>query len=105
MRTLILCHGYSRLLYSSATSRLSYLGIYALKRIHSALAVLGMPLVPPQAGFSSLVELAADDPDARLLYNAIIAVIHEATLQELLRYGNDTVHRLLLERNTLLEER
>ena len=42
---------------------------------------------------------------ADLLQRATISIIHEATLQDLLRCSNDAVHRLLLERNTLLQER
>lgn len=50
---------------------------------------------------------SGDDAQAisTLLWKATIAVIHEATLQDLLRYSNDAVHRLLEERNDLLYER
>lgn len=40
-----------------------------------------------------------------LLYNAEIAVRHEATLQELLRAQNGAIRHLLYERNELLRER
>jgi hypothetical protein len=68
------------------------------------LALLGMPLVT-QPGFGSTVGSTGDDPNATLLRDAVVAVIHEATLQDLLCYSNDAVHRLLLERNELLHER
>ena len=50
--------------------------------------------------------VTSGDNDAilSLLRRATILVIHEATLQDLLRCSNDTVHQILLERNALLEE-
>jgi hypothetical protein len=39
-----------------------------------------------------------------LLQKAMIAVIHEATLQDLLNCSNDTFIRILWERNNLLCE-
>lgn len=42
---------------------------------------------------------------ADLLWRAFVSVIHKATLQDLLCCSNDAVHQLLLERNTLLQER
>ena len=42
---------------------------------------------------------------ADLVQRATILVIHEATLQDLLCCSNDAVYQLLLEHNTLLQER
>jgi hypothetical protein len=43
--------------------------------------------------------------DLNLLQRATTAVIYEATLQDLLRCNNNTVHWLLSECNELLHER
>jgi hypothetical protein len=40
--------------------------------------------------------------DALMLCKATISIVHEATLQDLLRCSNNAVERLLLERNALL---
>lgn len=42
---------------------------------------------------------------SNLLRKAKISVIHEATLQDLLRCSNDALIRILGERNDLLRER
>jgi hypothetical protein len=43
--------------------------------------------------------------DLRLLQKATIAVIHKATLQDLLHYSNNAMIRILWEHNDLLRER
>jgi hypothetical protein len=43
--------------------------------------------------------------DARLLHVAETQLLHEATLQDLLRTWNYAVDKLLYERNQLLQER
>lgn len=48
---------------------------------------------------------ALHDEDARLLRVVEIQLLHEATLQDLIRTRNYAVEQLLLERNQLLQER
>jgi hypothetical protein len=77
-------------------------GIYALNTYTlRALALLGMPLIT-QPGFGSTLVSTSNNPDTTLLQAVVAAVIHKVTLQDLLRYRNDAVHRLLLECNKLL---
>lgn len=66
-------------------------------RIHA----FDKPLAP---GSVSSGALSDDDSDTSLLKRAVMKVIHEVTMQDLLHYENSTVHQLLLECNNLLEE-
>jgi hypothetical protein len=66
----------------------------------------------PSDANAALATVTSGDPsideaqaDSRLLWKATIAVIHEATLQDLLRYSNNTMICILWERNDLLRER
>ncbi len=44
------------------------------------------------------------DSTTRELHALKVAILHEATLQDLLHCGNDAVHHLLWERNNLLRK-
>jgi hypothetical protein len=56
---------------------------------------------------SGTTVLSRDDKRAYLVlpWNTKIAVIHKATLQDLLNCSNDALIRILWERNDLLSER
>ena len=63
--------------------------------------------VTPRSDNATPAKVCSGDEDqdiARLFQKAMVSVIHEATLQDLLHCSNDTLLTILWERNILLRE-